>query len=127
MNVASRRLRPELLPLELGLFALVTGRNLLAPILAHGIGNSIDFTVMYFGQYPGVGSWRRKSDRRFPCERVTKVPAERVSRETACPARLCHLELVGFEALVHHRSCRQLVRLEIVHVDDLHHLAVVLP
>ncbi len=40
----------------LGVLYLVTGRNLLAPILAHGIGNSIDFTVMYLGLYPGVGS-----------------------------------------------------------------------
>jgi len=39
----------------LGVLYLVTGRNLLAPILAHGIGNSIDFTVMYMGLYPGVG------------------------------------------------------------------------
>lgn len=39
----------------LGAIYLVTGRNLLAPILAHGIGNSIDFIVMYFGRYPGVG------------------------------------------------------------------------
>ena len=39
----------------LGVLYLVTGRNLLAPILAHGIGNSIDFTVMYCGLYPGVG------------------------------------------------------------------------
>jgi membrane protease YdiL (CAAX protease family) len=39
----------------LGVIYLATGRNLLAPILAHGIGNSIDFTVMYFGLYPGVG------------------------------------------------------------------------
>jgi len=39
----------------LGVLYLVTGRNLLAPILAHGVGNSIDFTVMYFGHYPGVG------------------------------------------------------------------------
>ena len=39
----------------LGVLYLVTGRNLLAPILAHGIGNSIDFTVMYLGLYPGVG------------------------------------------------------------------------
>lgn len=39
----------------LGVLYLITGRNLLAPILAHGIGNSIDFTVMYFGSYPGVG------------------------------------------------------------------------
>jgi uncharacterized protein len=40
----------------LGVLYLVTGRNLLAPILAHGIGNSIDFTVMYLGLYPGVGT-----------------------------------------------------------------------
>ena len=39
----------------LGVIYLATGRNLLAPILAHGIGNSIDFTVMYLGLYPGVG------------------------------------------------------------------------
>lgn len=39
----------------LGILYLATGRNLVAPILAHGIGNSIDFTVMYFGLYPGVG------------------------------------------------------------------------
>jgi membrane protease YdiL (CAAX protease family) len=39
----------------LGVLYLATGRNLLAPILAHGIGNSIDFTVMYLGLYPGVG------------------------------------------------------------------------
>ncbi len=40
----------------LGILYVATGRNLLAPILAHGIGNSIDFTVMYLGGYPGVGS-----------------------------------------------------------------------
>ncbi len=39
----------------LGILYIATGRNLLAPILAHGIGNSIDFTVMYLGLYPGVG------------------------------------------------------------------------
>lgn len=39
----------------LGILYVATGRNLLAPILAHGIGNSIDFTVMYLGLYPGVG------------------------------------------------------------------------
>lgn len=39
----------------LGVLYLATGRNLVAPVLAHGIGNSIDFTVMYFGHYPGVG------------------------------------------------------------------------
>ena len=40
----------------LGILYVATGRNLLAPILAHGIGNSIDFTVMYLGWYPGVGT-----------------------------------------------------------------------
>ncbi len=39
----------------LGVLYLATGRNLVAPIIAHGISNSIDFTVMYLGLYPGVG------------------------------------------------------------------------
>ncbi len=39
----------------LGVLYVATGRNLVAPILAHGIGNSIDFIVMYLGLYPGVG------------------------------------------------------------------------
>lgn len=39
----------------LGVLYLVTGRNLLAPMIAHGLGNSIDMTVMYLGLYPGVG------------------------------------------------------------------------
>jgi uncharacterized protein len=39
----------------LGILYIATGRNLLAPIIAHGLGNSIDFTVMYLGLYPGVG------------------------------------------------------------------------
>jgi len=38
----------------LGILYLATGRNLVAPIVAHGVGNSIDFTVMYLGLYPGV-------------------------------------------------------------------------
>ncbi|MGH8244774.1 MAG: CPBP family intramembrane glutamic endopeptidase, partial [Steroidobacteraceae bacterium] len=33
----------------LGVLYVATGRNLIAPILAHGIGNSIDFIVMYLG------------------------------------------------------------------------------
>lgn len=40
----------------LGVLYVTTGRNLLAPILAHGISNSIDFTVIYCGAYPGVGT-----------------------------------------------------------------------
>lgn len=39
----------------LGILYVATGRNLVAPVLAHGISNSIDFTVMYLGLYPGVG------------------------------------------------------------------------
>jgi len=39
----------------LGLLYIASGRNLVVPIVAHGIGNSIDFTVMYLGYYPGVG------------------------------------------------------------------------
>jgi CAAX protease family protein len=39
----------------LGLLYLATGRNLVVPVLAHGVSNSIDFTVMYLGWYPGVG------------------------------------------------------------------------
>jgi hypothetical protein len=31
----------------LGVLYLATGRHLVAPIIAHGVGNSIDFTVMY--------------------------------------------------------------------------------
>jgi len=37
----------------LGLLYIATGRNLLVPILAHGVSNSIDFTMMYLGRYPG--------------------------------------------------------------------------
>jgi hypothetical protein len=39
----------------LGILYLATGRNLVVPVLAHGISNSIDFIVMYAGLYPGVG------------------------------------------------------------------------
>lgn len=39
-----------------GVFYIASGRNLIVPILAHGVSNSIDFTVMYLGLYSGVGS-----------------------------------------------------------------------
>jgi hypothetical protein len=39
----------------LGVLYIATGRNLVAPVIAHGISNSIDFIVMYAGLYPGVG------------------------------------------------------------------------
>ncbi len=40
----------------LGVLYIATGRNLVVPIIAHGVSNSIDFTVMYLGLYPGVGN-----------------------------------------------------------------------
>ena len=40
----------------LGVLYLLTGRNLVAPIVAHGLGNSMDFILMYLGLYPGVGA-----------------------------------------------------------------------
>lgn len=38
-----------------GLVYLATGRNLIAPMVCHFVSNSIDFTMMYLGLYPGVG------------------------------------------------------------------------
>lgn len=38
-----------------GALYLATGRNLIAPMTAHFVSNSIDFTIMYLGLYPGVG------------------------------------------------------------------------
>ena len=40
----------------LGVLYLVTRRNLVAPMIAHGLGNSIDLVVMYLGLYPAVGN-----------------------------------------------------------------------
>jgi membrane protease YdiL (CAAX protease family) len=42
--------------LLLGALYLATGRNLLAPMIAHFVSNTIDFTLIYLGLYPGVGS-----------------------------------------------------------------------
>lgn len=39
-----------------GALYLATGRNLIAPMIAHFVSNSIDFTVIYLGLYPGVGA-----------------------------------------------------------------------
>ena len=39
------------------LFALVylrTGRNLAVPIIAHGLGDTIDFILIFLGKYPGM-------------------------------------------------------------------------
>lgn len=40
----------------LGLLYLGTGRNLIAPMVAHWISNNIEFVLIYFGLHPGVGS-----------------------------------------------------------------------
>jgi membrane protease YdiL (CAAX protease family) len=42
--------------LLLGLLFLATGRTLLAPIVAHGVSNTVAFVLIYLGRYPGVGS-----------------------------------------------------------------------
>lgn len=40
--------------LLLGLLYLGCGRNLTAPIVAHGVSNTVAFVLIYFGRYPGV-------------------------------------------------------------------------
>lgn len=40
--------------LLLGLLYLAAGRNLLLPIVSHGVSNSLAFVLIYFGRYPGV-------------------------------------------------------------------------
>ncbi|UCE40364.1 MAG: CPBP family intramembrane metalloprotease [Candidatus Aminicenantes bacterium] len=37
-----------------GAYFLVSGRNLWAPILAHGVSNSIGFILIFLGRYPGA-------------------------------------------------------------------------
>jgi membrane protease YdiL (CAAX protease family) len=43
-----------LMGLLLGVIYLRTGRNLAVPIIAHGIGDSIDFLLIFLGKYPGM-------------------------------------------------------------------------
>ena len=43
-----------LMGLLLGLIYLGARRNLAVPIVAHGIGDSIDFLLIFFGNYPGM-------------------------------------------------------------------------
>jgi membrane protease YdiL (CAAX protease family) len=43
-----------LMGLLLGLIYLRTGRNLAVPIVAHGVADTIDFVLMFFGKYPGM-------------------------------------------------------------------------
>lgn len=38
----------------LGVLFLATGRNLLVPIAAHGVSNTIAFVLIYLGRYPGL-------------------------------------------------------------------------
>jgi hypothetical protein len=40
--------------LLLGVAYLGTKRNLAVPIIAHGIGDSIDFLLIFLGKYPGM-------------------------------------------------------------------------
>ena len=41
--------------LILGVLFLVANRNLVVPIVAHGISNTLAFVLIYFGRYPGLG------------------------------------------------------------------------
>jgi membrane protease YdiL (CAAX protease family) len=43
-----------LMGLLLGMIYLRTGRNLAVPIIAHGIGDTIDFLLVFLGKYPGM-------------------------------------------------------------------------
>jgi hypothetical protein len=43
-----------LMGLLLGVIYLRTGRNLAVPIIAHGVCDSIDFVLIFFGKYPGI-------------------------------------------------------------------------
>ena len=40
----------------LGVLFLAAGKNLVLPIVAHGVSNSLAFTLIYFGNYPGLGA-----------------------------------------------------------------------
>ncbi|MEQ8945954.1 MAG: type II CAAX endopeptidase family protein [Balneola sp.] len=41
--------------LFLGILYLATGKNLVVPIVSHGISNTLAFIMMYYGVYPGIG------------------------------------------------------------------------
>ncbi len=43
-----------LMGLLLGIIYLRTNRNLAVPIIAHGVSDTIDLLLMYFGKYPGM-------------------------------------------------------------------------
>jgi membrane protease YdiL (CAAX protease family) len=40
--------------LLLGLMFLLTARNLVVPIVAHGVSNTLAFVLIYLGRYPGL-------------------------------------------------------------------------
>jgi membrane protease YdiL (CAAX protease family) len=40
--------------LVFGVLYLATGRNLWAPILAHGIYDTVGFLLIFLGKYPGT-------------------------------------------------------------------------
>ena len=40
--------------LLLGILYLATGRNLAAPIIAHGVTDTVDLMLIYLGKYPGM-------------------------------------------------------------------------
>lgn len=42
--------------LLLGILFLVSRKNLVLPIVAHGISNSVAFVLIYLGSYPGLGA-----------------------------------------------------------------------
>jgi membrane protease YdiL (CAAX protease family) len=39
----------------LGILFLAARRNLIVPIIAHGVSNTLAFVLIYFGNYPGIG------------------------------------------------------------------------
>ena len=41
--------------LILGVLFLLANRNLVVPIVAHGVSNTLAFVLIYFGRYPGLG------------------------------------------------------------------------
>jgi len=40
--------------LLLGALYLACGRNLAVPVIAHAVGDTLDFILIYLGKYPGM-------------------------------------------------------------------------
>ncbi len=51
---ASGMISVGLFGLSFGILYFASGKNLWAPILAHGISDSAGFVMIYFGIYPGI-------------------------------------------------------------------------